>query len=92
VRKTFLIVLIIFLNLSCVEFPTLPDLHPHDIDLEHGLCGEFKIIDKDKLLFEYVQDHDLSKCNGYFALSPEDMQALKSYLKEARQTWEKKCK
>lgn len=90
-RLVFLIALTT-LNLSCVGFPELPDLHPFDVDIEHGVCGEFRVVDKEKLTFEWVADHDLSKCNGFFALSPEDMNALKSYLKEARRTWEKKCK
>lgn len=84
--------LLILSNLSCKSFPTPPDLHPYDIDLEHGVCGEFKIVDKENMVFEFVKDHNISTCDGFFALSPEEMQSLKIYLRDARQTWEKKCK
>jgi len=79
------------INLSCDGFPEPPDLHPHDVDLVHQVCGEFKVVDKENLVFEFVQDHKLEKCDGYFAISPEEIQSLRLYLKEVRRTWAKKC-
>lgn len=77
--------------LACSGAPKPPDVKPHDIDLVHKVCGEFKIVNYEQLKFEWVADHPIEKCDGYFAFSAEDMVKIKNYIKDMKRYAEQVC-
>ena len=66
---------------GCVGFPKIA---PHVISLKNGKCGEYEIIQGSNacdVSYKFKQWHPIEKCEGYFALSAEDVGKLKSYQK-----------
>lgn len=55
----------------------------YDIDLDHGVCGENKVISFNPYRTQWVKDWPLSHCNGYFAVSPQTQQKLKACAEES---------
>jgi len=53
-------------------------MHIYDIDLDHKVCGKYKVISFEKMQFQWVQDVPLKECNGFYALDPADTQKVKA--------------
>lgn len=74
---------------SCASFPRLT---PYVLSLKNNVCGEYKVVkqtDACNIKYEFVRWHPISDCEGFFALSPEDIAALRSY--QAGQCSNKGC-
>lgn len=68
---------------GCAGFP---DIHPHVIRLKDGKCGEYEIIRKSnacEIAYKFKEWHNIEKCEGFFALSAEDVGKLKAYQKSS---------
>jgi hypothetical protein len=71
----------IFLMVSCASFP---HLHPYALSIKNNMCAEYKVkkqTDVCSIEYVFVKWHPLSDCEGYFALPPEDIAALRDYQK-----------
>jgi hypothetical protein len=75
------VVLTCLMTSGCTSFPKL---HPHILSLKNSKCGEYKVVqqtDACNIKYEFVQWHPLEYCEGFFALPPEDIAALREYQK-----------
>lgn len=69
------------LSLSFVACSTMPKFSPYVISLKNGKCGEYEMVKSDvcDIQYRFVKWHPLSDCEGYFALSPSDINKLNEY-------------
>lgn len=58
---------------ACAKLPEFPAEFIFEADMQSKVCGKWKIIDKERLLVEHVQDLPLEKCHGIFGFSVNDM-------------------
>lgn len=80
--KSLLTVLSLSLITGCVSFPKL---RPHIISLKNGKCGEYEVLKQDDacdVVYVFKQWHDISVCEGFIALPPEDIEKLKNYQQQ----------
>lgn len=64
---------------SCAGFP---ELHPYILSLKNGQCGQYQEVkssDVCNVQFVFVKWVPVAQCEGFFALPPEDIAALRSY-------------
>jgi hypothetical protein len=64
---------------ACTSFPKL---HPYALSVQNSKCGEYEIVsqtDACNIVYKFKEWHPLSYCEGFFALPPEDIKALKTY-------------
>lgn len=76
----------ILLN-SCAGFPKIS---PHVLSVKNGKCGEYEIEKKSNqcnVRFKFKQWHPIEHCDGYFAISADDVAKIKEY--QAKQCSEK---
>lgn len=51
------------------------------IDIEHQVCSEREITDKDTLASRFVRDLPLKNCDGNISLTAKEFLDLRTYLK-----------
>lgn len=55
----------------------------YDIDVDHGVCGKNQVVSYNPFRVKWIEDLPLSKCNGFFAMSPEDQQKVSACVQES---------
>jgi len=91
--KMLLMLLASSFLLSCKSVQDAPQVFSptklYDVDLDHGVCGEWPLKAIDPITYKQGVDLPLSKCNGLIGVKIEDMQRL---IREVRalQEWAKK--
>lgn len=77
--KTFLMVLLVSSVVgSC---GSIPEVKPYLISPKNNVCGEYYQSSKDPVEYKFKKWHPIEDCEGFFALSPEDVAALREYYK-----------
>lgn len=63
---------------ACVS---MPKFSPYVISLKNNKCGEYEVVKTDAcdIQYKFVKWHPLADCEGYFAISPEDINKLNEY-------------
>jgi hypothetical protein len=67
---------------GCVGFPTLT---PYILSVKNGQCGEYQSVGTESSCsenFQFVKWHPMSDCDGFYALSAQDVANLKAYQKK----------
>jgi len=67
--------------LTLIGCNSFPELKPHLILTESGLCGRFQQIDNDPIQFtpEPVEWFSIDHCSGFIALPPENIGQIRSW-------------
>ena len=78
--KISILIASVFLLTSCGG-DELPLDHVYVVDVVHNVCSKKKIIDKENLVFQHVEDLPLYSCDGFIAVSYEDFGPLKNWIK-----------
>jgi len=76
--KKILLIIFSVNTLSCGE----EEINPHVLDTQLAELREYRVIDKENLIIEYVAAHPLilgreGYGNSFWCFSPEDMAAMK---------------
>lgn len=90
--KLLRICLIAFVVSSCDSAPKFPTDRIFEVDLNAGVCGEYKIIDFKNLKVRHLKDHPLSKCGGVFGFSTRDIPKVLDWGVDVREWGERRCK
>lgn len=52
------------------------------LDIRHGVCSQFKVINKRTLQAKRVAEYDIPVCDGFVGLTAQDFLNLKTYIKK----------
>lgn len=63
---------------ACESFP---QLHPYVLSVQNGVCGQYSVnqIDPCNVIYTFVQWLPIEQCDGFFALPPSDIVAIKDW-------------
>lgn len=78
-KNLLLIVALVSVFVSCDKPPKIT---PHVIDTDLMECREYEIIDHENFIIKFKESHPITKCNGYYSISAEEMANLKQYWLE----------
>ncbi len=73
----------VFLLCGCVsvEFPDVPI---RVLDVEHGVCAKYKIIDHERLTVQFLGDFPLIECEGLVGFGFKDYnEIVKPWIRDA---------
>lgn len=90
--KSFLTLAVLSISLGCSQLKPFPSISKYVIDLPNALCGEFKLVDAEKQTYEYVGDHPIEYCDGFFSMSPQDEILVKDWILDAKVYVQQNCK
>lgn len=80
------------LSLSgCAGLKPFPSDYVYEVDLHHQVCGKYKIVDKERMLFEHDSDLPIMSCDGVFGFSTVDTPKVMDWGRDAID-YGKKCK
>jgi len=88
-KKLKLKKILLTLSLSAFGCASMPDIKPHVLDTQLKEMREYKIVDRENIIIEYVTNHPMqwgknTYGNGFYCLSPEDAAALKQWAMEKK--------
>ena len=52
------------------------------VDLDKSFCGRYRVIDKEKVIFQRDQVFGLLQCNGMFGTSSDDTPVLLDFIRD----------
>ena len=55
------------------------------VDVQHNVCAEKEVVDKEQLIFQPVQDWPLAKCDGNVSIAKEDWPGFRDWVRWAIQ-------
>lgn len=87
VSLSLLFLVFLFLTTGCAH--DFPKLKPHLISMRTAQCGEFFEVTREPLTYKFKGWKPIIMCEGYFALSPEDVAAIRQWYDVQRQMGEK---
>lgn len=87
--KIFLMAISLSMFGCSKSLPTFPTISKWMIDYTNNKCAEFRLIDPENQIYQYVQSMPLSECNGMFALPPEDDQKIRNWIELVKKEYEK---
>ena len=80
------------LSTSCGKsVPQFPAGYIYEVDVKNNVCGEYKIIDYKKVLFEHTRDLPLSSCNGVFGFYPSNIAPVLGWTRDRISEAEGRC-
>lgn len=79
------------LSTGCACLKDYPDDHLYEVDLTHSVCGEYKVVDKKNLKFEYVKDNPMSECEGVIGYKGPAFEEVRRVLLKAEKCYENGC-
>lgn len=82
----------ILLLSGCAGLAPFPTNMVWETDLKAGVCGQYKVVNPEKLQFAHVRDWPLSKCDGTFGFSAEDVPKVFDWARTAIQKCKQGCK
>ena len=76
---------------SCTGLKPFPTKFIYEVDLKNGVCGQYKIVDPEKLKFDHVADLPLSNCNGVFGFASDKVGLVFNWAETAIQKCKGQC-
>lgn len=76
---------------SCAGLKKFPTDYVYEVDLHRQICGKYKIVDKERMLFEHDSDLPIMSCDGVFGFSTVDTPKVMDWGRDAID-YGKKCK
>lgn len=80
ISLTLLAIFIVLLLTSCAN--NFPSDYVYVIDIPHKVCAQYKISDKQKIIFQWVADLPLTQCDGNVSLSKDDWPAVRDWIRK----------
>lgn len=77
---------------SCAGLKKFPADNIYEVDIANKACGEYKIVDYERLLFEHVRDLPLSACEGVFGFSSKQIAPVMNWSRDAIIFVKQNCK
>lgn len=77
---------------GCAGLRPFPTKTVWEADLQAKVCGEYRVVDVNRLLFKHIKDHPINKCDGVFGFSAEDMPKVLDWSRDAIKKCAEKCR
>lgn len=90
--KKLLISLTALTALNCGGVPKFPAEHLYEADVANSVCGQYKIVDATRLLFEFEKDLPIAACQGVFGFTPSDLPKVMDWSRDRIEDGKKSCK
>lgn len=91
-------VLILSILSGCGCLPKAPDIKPKQLLQRYGVCNQYKLEFKNKLLFKFEKEIPIEECliDGHFILTDNEIVELRRTYEEAKKCYEdtrrRRCK
>lgn len=81
--KIYLILVLSLSLVACNQAPSFPsNVHKYAMDLNNSKCHEYVLIDAENQKYKFTQSYPITKCDGYFAASPEDTVIVSNWVRD----------
>jgi hypothetical protein len=68
---------------NCASLKKFPAEYLYEVDMDNKVCGEYKVVDSERLLFEHVRDLPINSCNGVFGFSDKKIGPVLNWGRDA---------
>ncbi len=77
---------------SCADMPKFPAKYIYEADVRHGVCGQYKVTNAERLTMAHVRDLPLAACDGMFGFSKSEISPVLNWSRDAIQMGKARCK
>lgn len=90
IKSLKLLICLTVLN-GCAGLKKFPADKLYEVDFKNQVCGEYKMVDFEKLLFEHTADLPLSACDGVFGFPSNKISPVLNWGRDAIVYGKEKC-
>lgn len=67
---------------GCASIPKFPAQYVYEVDLKANVCGQYKVVNYEKITLDHVADLPLSACDGVFGFSASTISPVLNWMRD----------